>query len=347
MKSPPVSPDSYRDRGEKKNRLLDEFSKCTTVKLIMRSYTLNIARYIIRIESSQDGPELVPSERFQRNICQSGGKYDVLIRVHHGSYKLSEEAERVFVAPYIVESNGYKVQRYNNFWSVYKQNADLFIITNFPEMPWKKAILKLSLTLREWDLWLENAGSETDPLDYPLDGLVLYYLTAINADIMIHASGVNYDGHGYLFSGVSGKGKSTMAGLWYNVGAQVIHDDRLIIRSIDGVYRMFNTPVYRNDEPSESVINNIYLIDHAGENIDVQLKEASAVTHVMANCIQHNYSPDMIARFLGSVSLMCSKIPVSTLSFKPDRSIIEYILKKKYESSFSFSSERNRVHTSC
>ena len=77
------------------------------------------------------------------------------------------------------------------------------------------------------------------------------------------------------------------------------------------------------------------------------VKEASAVTHVMANCIQHNYSPDMIARFLGSVSMMCSKITVSTLSFRPDRSIIEYILKKKYESSFSFSSERNRVHASC
>ena len=66
---------------------------------------------------------------------------------------------------------------------------------------------------------------------------------------MIHASGVYYNGRGYLFSGVSGKGKTTMAGLWDNIGAQVIHDDRLIIRSIDGVYRMFNTPVYRNDEP--------------------------------------------------------------------------------------------------
>ncbi|MFZ0281896.1 MAG: hypothetical protein WAL29_09620 [Bacteroidales bacterium] len=313
----------------------------------MRSYTLNIARYIIRIESSPEGPELIPSERFRRNICETDGNYDVLVRVHNGTYKLSEEADRVFVAPYIIESNGYKVQRYDNFWSVYRQNSDLFIITNFPEAPRKKAILKLSLTLREWDLWIENAGDGTDPLDYPLDGLVLYYLTAINADIMIHASGVNYDGQGYLFSGVSGKGKSTMAGLWYNIGAQVVHDDRLIIRCIDGVYRMFNTPVYRNDEPAESVISSIFLIDHAPDNHIIPIREASAVTLVMANCIQHNYSPDMIARFLGSVSLMCSKIPISKLSFKPDRSIIEYILKKKYESSCAFSFEGDRVHTSC
>jgi len=47
---------------------------------------------------------------------------------------------------------------------------------------------------------------------------------------MIHASGVNNAGHGYIFSGVSGKGKSTMAKLWDNSGARVIHDDRLILR---------------------------------------------------------------------------------------------------------------------
>jgi hypothetical protein len=312
----------------------------------MRSYSLNIARYIIRLESAPDGPDLVPAERFSRSFCENGN-YDVLIRIHQGRYRLTEEAERVFVAPYIVEIKGYKVKRNENFWSVYKQNTDIFVVTNFPDAPWKKAVLKLSLSLREWDLWIENAGKETDPLAYPLDGFVLYYLTAINADIMIHASGVNYGGQGYIFSGASGKGKTTIAEIWSNIGAKVIHDDRIIIRSIDGVYRMFNTPVYEDDEPSDSIINRIFVINHGEENKIVNLRIASAVSYLMANCIQHNYSPDMIARFLGSVSLLCSKLPVSTLSFKPDRSIIEYILKNRYESTSSFSPERNRVHTSC
>ena len=78
---------------------------------------------------------------------------------------------------------------------------------------------------------LTDDEKEIDPFEYPLDGLILYYLTVINGDIMIHASGVNNAGHGYLFSGVSGKGKSTMAKLWENSGAKVIHDDRLIIRN--------------------------------------------------------------------------------------------------------------------
>jgi hypothetical protein len=312
----------------------------------MRSYTLNIARYIIRLESADDGPELVPDERFHKNVC-ADSNYDILIRVHHGRYQLPEEAERVFVAPYTVEIKGYKVRRSEYFWSVYKQNTDLFVITNFPDSPWKIAALKLSLALREWDLWIENAGNETDPLDYPLDGLVLYYLTAINADIMVHASGVNYGGQGYLFAGTSGRGKSTMAEIWSNVGAKIIHDDRLIIRCIEGVYRMFNTPVGKDDEPTDSPVNRLYIINHGEENKVINLRPAPAVTNLMANCIQHNYSPDMIAKFLGAVSLLCSRLPVSTLSFKPDRSIIEYILKNRYESTASYSFERNRVHTSC
>ncbi len=294
----------------------------------MRSYNLNIAGYNIRMESADDGPDLVPSQRFRRNIAKSP-LYDVCIRVHHGSLRPDEDAERLFVAPYIVEINGYKITRSDNFWSVYKQNGDLLLITNFPESPGKKAVLKFSLSLREWDLWIENAGYETDPLEYPLDGLVLYYLTAINADLMIHASGVFYNGRGYLFSGMSGKGKTTMATLWDNIGAQVIHDDRLIIRDNEGVFRMHNTPVYKNDVPRSASVDRIFLIDHGQENMITPLREAASVSNVVANCIQHNYSPDMIARFLGSVSLMCSKVPVARLTFRPDRSIIEYILRNE------------------
>lgn len=295
----------------------------------MRSYTLNIAGYNIRVEASETGPDLVPSERFLRNICQDRD-YDILIRVHSGTLKLSEEAERVFVAPYVVEIKGYKIKRSDNFWSVYKHNYDLFIITNFPHSSSnKRALLKFSLIVNEWDLWLEEAGYSTDPLEYPLDGLILYYLTAINDNIMMHASGIFHADHGYLFSGISGKGKTTLARLWENLGAKVIHDDRLIIRNINGIYRMFNTPIYKNDVPGESPLNKIFIIEHGTENKIVPAKGASAVTLVIANCIQHNYDSEMIARFLGSVSIMCSIIPVATLFFKPDRSVIDYILKNE------------------
>jgi hypothetical protein len=291
----------------------------------MRNYNLNIAGYNIGFEASANGPELKPSVKFLKNISQDRGS-DILIRVHSEPFDLPKGAERVFRAPYVEEINGIQFNNETNFWSVWKYYSGLYIWTIFPlSSTEKNAVLKFSLTSMEWDLWIYGAQDETDPFEYPLDGLILYYLTVINGDIMIHASGVNDAGHGYLFSGVSGKGKSTMAQLWDQSGARVIHDDRLILRNTGGVYKMFNTPIYNDDEPRESILDKIYIIEHGAENMLVQLKGANAVTQIMANCIQHNWGAGIIARLLGSISIMCGSIPTAKLFFKPDRSVIDLI----------------------
>jgi hypothetical protein len=293
----------------------------------MRNFNLNIAGYNIGFEASANGPDLKPSVRFLRNINQNNGS-DILIRVHSESFNLPKGAERVFRAPYVEELNGIQFNNVTSFWSVWEYNSELYIWTIFPlSSTEKNAVLKFSLTSMEWDLWIYGTREETDPLEYPLDGLILYYLTVINGDIMIHASGVNNTGHGYIFSGVSGKGKSTMAKLWDNSGARVIHDDRLILRNNGGIYRMYNTPVYNDDEPRESILNRIFIIEHGAENILIPLKGANAVTQVMANCIQHNWGAEIIARLLGSISIMCGTIPTSKLFFKPDKSVIDLILE--------------------
>ena len=292
----------------------------------MRKYNLNIAGYVISFESSDSELELIPAQRFQRNIC-SDGDSDVLIMVHSDPFELPADSERVFHTPLVEEKNGEMIKSSDNFWSIFKHRSDLFIKTIFPYSDSEKeGTLCFSVTTRKWDLYITGAGKETDPFEYPMDGLILYYLTVIHGDIMIHASGVNHSGHGYLFSGVSGKGKSTMAKLWDNTGARIIHDDRLIIRNISGAYRMFNTPVYNNDIPAESTLNRIYLIEHGVQNKLITVKGAAAVSLVMANCIQHNWNPEIIAGMMGSVSMMCAQIPVVKLAFKPDRSIIDFIL---------------------
>ncbi|MDQ1296665.1 MAG: hypothetical protein QG611_643 [Bacteroidota bacterium] len=293
----------------------------------MRSFNLNIAGYRLRFESAEGGPDLVPSERFLRNICSEDDS-DVLIKVHTGKYELPKMAEKVFNAPYVEEINGIQVKRTNRFWSVHRYQNDLYIKTVFPlSAKTKKAILKYSLNSKSWDLWIENPVKETDPLEYPLDGLILYYLTVIHGDVMIHASGINNAGHGYIFSGVSGKGKTTMAKLWDNSGAIVIHDDRLIIRHTgSGGFVMHNTPVYRNDIPLQSPLHKIFLIEHGQKNELIPVRGAGCISLVMANCVQHNWNPEIIARLLGSVSIMCSVVPTSRLIFKPDRNVIDLIL---------------------
>lgn len=297
--------------------------------MLMRAYNLDIAGYRIRLEAASDGPSLEPSARFLRSMVPDDLS-DVTIRVHYGKVCVPEEADRVFVAPFVVEIKNIRVTRRENFWSVYRNGSEMYITTSYPEGSSKKAaMLRFSMLLREWDLWIEGKESSSDPLEYPLDGLILYYLTVISGDIMIHASGINISGRGYLFSGVSGKGKTTIAKIWDSVGARIIHDDRLIIKNTGGSYRMFNTPVYDDDEPLDSQLDRIFIIEHGVRNNIIPVRGASAVTQVIANCIQHNWDPELIARFLGSVSIMCSSLPVSRLAFTPDRRCIDYILENE------------------
>jgi hypothetical protein len=295
----------------------------------MRNYTLNIAGYNIRFESKSDGPDLLPSERFLKYL-NPGNDSDIQISVHSGSFNLPEDAERIFHAPFVEEINGILLHHKSNFWSVWKQKTQLYIKTIFPLTPKEKnAVLKFSLASREWDLWIDGTETIIDPFEYPLDGLILYYLTVIYGDIMIHGSGVNHAGRGYLFSGVSGKGKSTMANLWDNYGAKVIHDDRLILRKRAIGYRMYNTPVYNNEEPLDSPLDKIFIIDHGIENRIARINGAIALGFIMANCIQHNCDHYIIERLLESISDLCDTVPIIRLFFIPDQSVIDFILENE------------------
>jgi hypothetical protein len=295
----------------------------------LNSFDINIADYFIRFSSLTESIDLKPHARFE-NFLKPSHDYDILINVHSGNYILPSETVKVFDAPYVEEINGIRVRKQDKFWSVYKHRSNLFITTTFPLSPsGRSAVLKFSLTDSIWDLWIEGAEKDADPLEYPLDGLILYYLTAISGDIMIHASGVNYSGRGYIFSGVSGKGKTTIAKIWDDAGARVISDDRLIIRKTEKGWRMFNTPVRTDDVPAGSGIDKIYLIRHGDRNEIIPVSGAAAVSMVLSNCIQHSWDKEIIARLIGSVSFLCMASPVCTLAFRPARSVIDEILNNE------------------
>lgn len=292
----------------------------------MDKFCLNIAGYVIKVERSAGGPVLMPAQRFRKSFTTGDG-FDYLIRVHRGGCSIPPGAERVFNAPLVEERDGQTVIKSHEFWSIHKKDNLIFIKTIFPHNPgMHSGMLTISRHPGVWDLELATDDSIADPLAWPLDGLLLYYLTVFNGDIMIHASGVDYKGKGYIFSGVSGKGKSTMARLWEMAGAKVIHDDRLIIRRKEGEIFFYNTPVYDDDEPRSARPAGIFLLEHGKQNMIVPLDGSRAVSSVMANCIQHNWNSEIISGLMESLSEVCGKIPVSRLYFRPESEIVEFTL---------------------
>lgn len=291
----------------------------------MKSISLNIAGYGIRV-ITHEMTDLYVEPRFRHFICE-GGNEDISIEIHVGKYGLDKEYVKVFEAPYVEEINGVKSTKNDEFWSIWKGNDSVCIKAVSPFCSdYSSSVLVIPENGRQWHLWYAGCESMPPVFQYPLDGLVIYYLTMTYGGLLVHGSGVRYREHGFAFCGVSGQGKSTMANLWEKAGAEVIHDDRLIIRCVDNRYRMFNTPVYCDEKPKEAPLDKLFLIEHGIENTMIRLSGVGAVSSILSNCIQHNWNPAAVSSILSSVVNVCSTIPVYLLTFKPDKNIVNYLL---------------------
>lgn len=171
----------------------------------------------------------------------------------------------------------------------------------------------------------------TDQLDFdvyenPLGILLTIYLAHYNHGIVIHASGVEDGGNGYLFTGVSGIGKSTMARLWQQNGATIVNDDRLVVMPHHEGYSIANTPMpYYDDMPKQALLRGMFLLRQAPENHCRQIGGAKALALLMANCMQHFHSKSMVKQHLVILENMVKQVPIYELGFKPDHDVVEMI----------------------
>jgi hypothetical protein len=291
----------------------------------MMSYTLDIAAYKILFQAKGLGFDLDPSPS-QSSFIAETTDYDIAVNVLRGKVKIPPGSENVFRAPYIEEINGVATKKSDEFWTVYKHGDYILVHTT---MPLSETINEAMIVIRPgekgWDIILDSEDEKVNPLAYPLDGLLLYYLTALNGDIFIHGSGIEFDGRGILFTGQSGKGKTTIARLFDEVGATVIHDDRLIIRKIGEEYLMFNTPVYELERSNYNRLDTIYSISHGQDNRSKLLGSVDSLTSVMSNCIQHHWNAALIGRLTNAIMKLTESVEVKDLAFLPDNKVVDYI----------------------
>ncbi len=216
-------------------------------------------------------------------------------------------------------------------WKVYEKDDLPFVLLDMGDGgSFSKALVRFDLDKREVEvsLQLKNGIGEIsfDPFFQPLGSLLFHYLIHSKHGILIHASGVKDGNNGYVFTAVSGTGKSTMAGLWQKAGASVINDDRIIIVPQTGGILMTNSPMpYYQDVYKESPVSVIFLIKQSPENYLKPLSGVAGVAGVMANCIQFLYSKEMVQQHLQAITAITDKCPVYELGFRPTTEITEII----------------------
>ena len=157
------------------------------------------------------------------------------------------------------------------------------------------------------------------------DALMLVYAFAgsHHQTLLIHASCIAYQGHGYPFIAQSGTGKSTHSSLWMKhiEGAELLNDDNPILRIIDGKPYIYGspwsgkTPCYRNmHRPLGAVVQ----IDRAPANSIDRLGPVQALASLLPACSSMKWDSTIYNNLCDTLTTLISTTPIYTLHCLPD-----------------------------
>ncbi len=224
---------------------------------------------------------------------------------------------------------------FQNIWKVH-QYKDIIsysvIYSNHPEL--ESAYFTYHENRRMVDVFLKPKENITtlsiNPFTHPFGVLILTRLQQVHGGFLIHGSGVKDGDNGYIFTGVSGMGKSTMAWLWHSLGAEIVNDDRLLISKTEQGYSFYNTPMpHYNDFAKSAALKAIFLLSQSPINYCTKIGGVKALSKVMANFMQQFFDPKIIAIHLDRTENLISEIPVYELGFKPDTDVVALVRNLK------------------
>ncbi len=145
------------------------------------------------------------------------------------------------------------------------------------------------------------------------------------ASLLLHSSALVRDGKGYVFTGRSGSGKSTVAGM--GGGAKVLNDEIAAIgESSEGAMSVFDTPFngfFGAKEEGSAPLVGIMLLEQAGLHRITRARSAECVKTLSKEIIppmglETPYSPSIYWQMLELAEKLCASVPLYRMEFLPD-----------------------------
>lgn len=231
----------------------------------------------------------------------------------------------------------------NGLWRLYAVDTDHVFCCyspRFGRQPYK--IARVNATFSAGEISLRRAAfpsGNVDPLEYPLDELLFTHHFARNSAMEVHACGISDEtGHGYLFVGESGAGKSTTARLWRaTTQATVLSDDRVILRAEGDQIWMYGTPWHGEACLSAAVgvrLDAIFFLRQAEHCSVTPVPDGRACAQLIAATFAIFHDPDLLTRVLAFTERVLRCVPCFDYGFLPDHSAVVTIRARQAEDAF-------------
>jgi hypothetical protein len=166
---------------------------------------------------------------------------------------------------------------------------------------------------------------------YSLDSVMRIVHSLILSErggFLLHAASGICDGGAYLFSGVSGAGKTTMTRL-APPNITLLTDEISYLRpSADG-YAAFGTPfageLAKAGENCSAPVSALFFLEQGPENRIDELSSTEAVRRLMRNILFFAEDRGLVERLFATACDFVARVPIRRLTFYPDARVWDVV----------------------
>jgi len=166
---------------------------------------------------------------------------------------------------------------------------------------------------------------------YSIDAMLRIVHSLVLAEeggFLVHAASGVRNGRAFVFAGISGAGKTTIARL-APPDATVLTDEISYIRKSGNGYHAYGTPfageLARVGANLMAPLEALYLLDKGPDNRIEPVAEPLAASALLRNVLFFAHDPKLVKRVFESVIEFVSSVPVAQLIFTPDERAWELI----------------------
>lgn len=276
---------------------------------------LRVGDVTLHLHSEEGFPIRLPAEMTAFHTTRGG---DIEVEVVRGAIPSPPpDSEPLFVS--------------GGLWTVYRQGRQLLYLIREPVRGRAPlSALVIDETRSRGRLHLPEGAPFA--LHYPLDELLFQHHLARHGGMEVHAVGIAWKGRALLFCGQSGAGKTTTARLWrrHRPPAEVLSDDRMIVRPRGGRLWAFGTPWHgsgRFASPRGLPLGGIYFLARGRRSSLAPMPPAAAAAELFARAFPPPWEAAGITQVLDLCARVAADVPCARLRFRPDQSAVTAVLE--------------------
>jgi hypothetical protein len=222
----------------------------------------------------------------------------------------------------------------HGLWRMYKANEG-FLLESLDTQtcqPRSYALIDSDYSHAEvWALEEEIAGvCGWTPMKIfnPIVEICLLTKLAKDGGGLLHSAGLLTQKGGYIFTGSSDAGKSTIAEFFANCGASVLSDERTIIRRNRNSFSIHGTPwvgsgAYAKNESGP--LTELYCIRHGQKHRTESMSPSAVMSFLLPQCFLPHWDRTAMESTLAFLSDLITHVPCQRLSFAKHPDVVEYI----------------------